>query len=352
MPSIEEETWFNGQIIELLDGKDNSDEWAKSQKEMLTEQIVWRHEPNDSKPVVIYTFKDLICLISNGDIESEEWNKPTITPKPDNPTLDEQLNGKKATMNAEGKIDTPIAAPITEAAHSNFAAGVFVDDQEDYSGTYEEGAGEYGVEEYDDYEEVAQPAAPLVTAVAAAQPAVNTSNFFNQASPTVEEEPVQSDTIDLTEVNRIAKGVYMKMFDFIFKNCGPLKDSDVGFSNPEAVLVTPILLTEEEKSIFVSMNHLDINGRWCPDASTKNGLLGKVMKNTKLPCYEVTLNVNGTIHKRLFLPQNPNKRPNGVLTQRALEARAGNAIAYIKDAVADTWGPYIINGEYKLPQAR
>lgn len=148
----------------------------------------------------------------------------------------------------------------------------------------------------------------------------------------------------------------MKMYNHIFTQCGQLKESDVGFSKPEAVCLTAIPLTDEEKTIFVSMNHLDINGRWCTDVPTTNGLFGKVMKNTKLPSYETFLNVNGITHKRLFIPQNPAKRNSaGQLTQRASEARAGNAIAYViipSEGAATEYGPSITNGTYNPPRTR
>ena len=348
MPSIEEETWFNSQIIELFSGKDESDEWAASQKRMITEKVIWAHESKDSEAIAIHTFKDLVCLISNGNIEAEEWNKPTILLKPNVPTLDEQLNGKKITKNAageQGEIVPPTQPAVIDPANSCFASGVFVDEDEDYSDIYEEGEGEY-------YDDDTIPTSNQVTPQAVqpatiTQPAANAAPFDHQ-QPAAATDP----QYDIATVNRIAQGVYMKMYNFIFRNCGPLRDSDVGFSNPEAVLTTPLLLTPEETAIFVTMDHMDINGRWCKDVSTANGLLGKVMKNTKLPAYEVVLNINGTIHRRLLIPQNPNKNKNGVLTQRALEARGGNAIAYIKNQITDEWGPYIINGEYKLPRGK
>ena len=339
VPPIEEEIWFNNQINELFSGKDTSDEWAKSQKEMITEGIVWRQEPKDSAPIVISTFKELICLISDGNVASEEWTKETILLKPNAPTLDEQLNGKTVVMNAageQGEVIQPSSAPVTAAPVNNdFNSEMYPDEMEE---CYEE---EYDA--YDDHYD-AQPPAPAVQP-AAAKPATTGLPF--DKIPEMH-QPEQQQTLET--VNRIAKQVYMKMYHFIFANCGPLKDSDIGFSNPDAVLATPIPLTEEEKSVFVSMDHHDINGRWCKDVSTANGLLGKVMKNTKLPSYEVKLCVNGTIHRRLFIPQNPNRRKNGILTQRALEARSGDTIAYTKDQDTDTWGPYIINEVYSLPR--
>lgn len=351
LPSIEEEVWFNNQAAELFSGKDSSDEWGKTQKEMITEGIIWRHEPKNSAPVVITTFKDLMCLISNGDVASEEWSKPTIPLEPNMPTLDEQLNGKTVVMNAAGEQSKVVQPAATNPASNDFAAGVYVDDAEDYSNIYEEGVGEYGYDDQDDQELLpVQPVTQHVFVPPVVPPVPVTSAVpFDNIPPAQQDD---QEPYDLATVNRVAKDVYTKMFHFIFQNCGPLRDSDVGFSNPDAVVTTPLQLTPEESSIFVSMDHLDINGRWCPGVSTKGGLLGKVMKNTKLPSYEVKLLVNGAVHRRLFIPQNPNKRKNGILTQRALEARSGDTIAYIKNQDTDEWGPYFINGEYRLPSEK
>ena len=346
MPSIEEEIWFNNQVIELFSGKDDSDAWGKSQKEMITESIVWRHEPTDSAPVVISTFKDLVCLISNGDMSAEEWSKPTITLNPNIPTLDEQLNGKTVIMNAAGEQSEVVQPVATNPVNNDF---VIEDDMGDYEGSYDESPEEY---DYDYDAQGAQAISPVQPVTQAVQPVPVTPVVPFDNTPAQQDVQTDQVTYDMATVNRVAKDVYTKMFHFIFKNCGPLRDADVGFSNPEAVLTTPLPLTPEEASIFVSMDHLDINGRWCPGVSTKGGLLGKVMKNTKLPSYEVTLLVNGAIHKRLFIPQNPNKRKNGILTQRSLEARSGDTIAYIKNQDTDEWGPYFINGEYKLPHGK
>jgi hypothetical protein len=313
-PLIAMETWFNTQIMELLGNKEETDKWASDQKDMLNNGYIWKHIPKDKakKEIILYTFKDLICLISGGNVEEEEWNK-TIIKLPDGvKTLDEQLNGKKVVINSP-----PTPEPPLQTVYTN--------------------------EDYDMYQDPAPAPIPIAPVNIPAAPITT-----NMAHTGIQH--------DMPTINRIAKQVYMKMYDFIFKNCGQLKDSDIGFSNPEAVCTIPLPLTAEESSMFVSMNHLDINGRWCTDVPTTNGLFGKVMKNTKLPSYEVNLNVNGVIHKRLFIPQNPAKRNTaGQLTQRALEARAKNAIAYVMNPEDDTvnkWGPSITNGEYKIPQAR
>jgi hypothetical protein len=313
-PAIINEPWFNKQVMELLNGKEN-DEWAENQKEMLTNGYIWKYVPKDSakETVILHTFKDLICLISGGNIEEEDWNKTVINLPDGVKTLDEQLNGKRTVIDS-----SPTPEPVQPNA-------VYTSENEDY----------------DMYQDSA-PITPVNAPVTPAQPLTTNMAYTGMQQ-------------DMSTVNRIAKQVYMKMYDFIFKSCGQLKESDMGFSNPEAVCSTPISLTPEESSIFVSMNHLDINGRWCTDVGTINGLLGKVMKNTKLPSYEVNLNVNGVIHKRLFIPQNPAKRKGTQLTQRAIEARAGNAIAYVmnpEDDSVNKWGPSITNGEYKIPQAR
>lgn len=328
-PNFEDEPWFHNQIMELLKGK--GDEWSKNQEEMLANGWLWKHKPKDGEEIIISTFKDFVCLISNGDIESPEWNKPTIqhTATNNSATLDEQIYGKKVTINAAGVTEEiAITATGTPPVTNNATTDPYYFDDAYGNGDYEEDDEKYQVPTS------VQPL-PVLPEPLPVLPA-------QQAST---DQDIQMDT-----VKRITKQVYMKMYDFIFKNCGPLKDSDVGFSNPEAVLTSAIPLTDEEKTIFVSMDHNDPNGRWCPNVSTENGLLGKVMKNTRLPSYEVGLVINGLTYKRLLIPQNPAKRRNGQLTQRAVEARAGNAISYIKDQINNTWGPYMINGEYHIPK--
>lgn len=341
MPNLEDEVWFNSQTSELLDSK-GKDEWAKAQNEMLIEKIIWRHEPKNGEEVVVHTFKEFICLITNGDMTSEEWSKPTSQIDPNIKTLDEQLNGKIIKTNATGE-QSEVVQPSPAPAATTPVSSNFANETEDYGDAYEDAT--EGYEESYYAEPISQPLAQATPPVATT-PVATATQFDNMPA----QQAAQADTMDMVTINRIAKTVYTKMYDFIFSNCGPLRDSDVGFANPEAVLTTPLLLTPEEASIFVSMDHMDVNGRWCPGVSTKNGLLGKVMKNTRLPSYEVVLSVNGTIHKRLFIPQNPNKRNNGILTQRSLEARSGDTIAYIKNKDTDAWGPYFINGEYKLPR--
>lgn len=307
LPNIEEEVWFNNQIVELLNGK-GDDGWATSQKKMINEKIVWQHEPKDGDKVVLDTFKHLICLISDGNIESEEWTKDPIN-----------LTNTVNTATAPAAIEKQ--APEVEEGYD------FGDEEDDYDTLYQS----------------ASLVQPLPAPVQSYQPAVQQQYQV----PAAEEGMMTAE-----DIRRITENVYLKMYHHIFTHCGPLQNSDVGFSNPKAVLTIPLMLTEEEKRIFVSMNHNDVNMRWCPDVSTKNGVLGKVMKNTQLPSYELTLNINGTLHKRLFIPQNPNKRKGGTLTNRAQEARAGNAIAYTKNSETDAWGPWIINGVYHVPKVR
>lgn len=322
-PQIAEEIWFNSQIMELLSGKEN-DRWAKDQQDMLNHGYLWKHVPADGteETILLQSFKDVICLIMDGDETSEEWNKETTSLPDGVKTLDEQLNGKKITTisSHHDKPDDPVVPTQNPT----------IPVQQTY----------YQDDDDRDYNDFTDPIAPTQQPVQQPQPQpVFTANTGLQH--------------DAATVSKIAKQVYMKMYNFIFTNCGPIPNSDLGFSKPEAVCLTPIPLTDEERLIFVSMNHLDVNGRWCTDVPTTNGLFGKVMKNTKLPSYEVFLNVNGVTHKRLFIPQNPMKRNSaGQLTQRASEARAGSAIAYViipSDGTKTEYGPSIVNGEYKVP---
>lgn len=322
-PAFTDETWFSAQITELFSGKEKDDEWVMSQKNMLDNGEMWKHVPDEGEPITLHSFKDLICLITKGDETTSEWNKTTISIPSGVKTLDEQLNGKKTIID-QNTTKQEESRPEEQVFHQDDIMEDIID------------------------EPVQQQTHAFSFTNRAMEQRPPAQQFGTQKPVTI----VGTDQYDAITISRIAKQVYMKMYNFIFTNCKPLTNSDLGFSNPEAVCTTPIRLTDEEKTIFVTMNHLDINGRWCTDVSTTDGLLGKVMKNTKLPAYELFLNINGTIHKRLFMPQNTAKRKNGQLTQRALEARAGNAIAYViipSDGQVTQYGPSIVNGEYKVP---
>lgn len=323
-PMTAEEPWFNEKVglLPLTD----------TQKLMLSDGHMWVYNEVNKEEVILHTFKDFICMLSNGDTESEEWNKDTI-----------QANynyGKVTTEKEAAPSVTKPVAPIVETV-------VNPGDVCDYAECIQPNEDFYDV--LDEMDMNTAPATPATTPAPA-----NAFNFNSTLQQQVQEALPSTDNtavqIDMATAGELAKQVYMKIYNHIFTNCGPQMNSDIGFLTPEAVCSNPIVLTPEEAALFVSMNHNDINGRWCPDAPTTNGLLGKVMKNTKLPAYELNINMNGVTYKRLIIPQNPAKRNNGQLTKRAVEAQAGNAIMYIinkDDNSSNKWGPTIINGEYK-----
>jgi len=298
-PVVTAEPWFNNQIGELLSKEDS---WTLPQRNMLHNNCMWGHIPSDTSKEVIclQTFREFVNLFTDKSVSENKQSVVTKTATPD---------------------------PVHQTAEKESSSLPENRPQSD------------GYDQYNDIYTI--------------------SGNIDQTPPKQDypfpsQQPNIQPQQNMDSISRIAKQVYMKMYNHVFTNCGQQKDADVGFANPEAVCSMPIPLTDEESSMFVSMNHLDINGRWCTDVSTTKGLLGKIMKNTKLPSYEVLLNVNGEFHRRLFIPQNPAKRSaSGQLTQRASEARAGNAIAYIMNPDDDSinkWGPSIVNGEYKVPR--
>lgn len=130
----------------------------------------------------------------------------------------------------------------------------------------------------------------------------------------------------------IVFGVFNKIYGHIFSQCGRLLNSDLGFSNPEAVCTKPIQLTIQEQQVVVAADVLDENGRWCPKMPTTGGLRGFIMKNTKLPAVKIYINDDGYEKVRLILPQNPAKRDGkGQYTKPALQARGGTSILYVLD---------------------
>lgn len=140
--------------------------------------------------------------------------------------------------------------------------------------------------------------------------------------------------IQPAEMGAIVQGIYMKISNHIFNNCGQLLESDLGFQNPEAV-TRPIPLTEREDLVIEKIDHMNENGRMCQGDQTNGALTGFIMKNAKLPAYRLHLNDNGVEKVRLVIPQNPAKTNKDGYTKTALQARRGNQIVYVIEGDQD-----------------
>lgn len=302
------------------DGQTDLDWDVDRQKHMYNNHILYHYEAEGSKDLVLHNFKTVVQLMGNIDPNDPEWRTAEGTAP-----LAEAINAVDTSVQeVENAPPLPtITVENTEVYDDNdLFDEVNYDDME---------------VEYDDYESFPQTAVaqPMYNQFPVAQAEVAPVN------PVVPTAPMAPNN-----AAEIARGVYMKLYNHIFANCGRLLNSDKAFANPEQVCI-PVQLTEEEKAIVVGMDCKDANGRWCSCASTVNGVKGYISNKINLPIYKLYLNINGGKYIRFLLPQNTatNSAP-------AKQAREGACIMYINEgddailqAGGQKWITKIVNGE-------
>lgn len=273
------------------------------QKHMLENHIMFAVTREDDDPEYINSFKLVMQVISGAASDDPEWSATTNgLPDADQWIRDQTGNiAVPTTYTAETTV-----SPYDEFAPEEMPATTTVDPA--YSNGYQPAG-------------TATPSAPAgnLFPTPGAQPMPR-----SQYAPSETAAPSTPAAVDEARIGQIIQGIYNKCRDMIFTNCGQLVGSDVGFSNPDMVIHTPIQLTPEEASICFAMDTLDANGRWCPQTPTNGLLRGRVMSKTKLPVYNLYLKIGDTIEKRLIMPQNPATGSN-----LAREAKGGRKICYI-----------------------
>lgn len=303
---------------------DGEEEWVKKQKHLLENNIFFRLEPDDKVPdgFEINSFKAYIQLLSE-DQDSEEWDQVV-----GGPSLAEMVRDIQGNY-------IPPAGGATVGVVNTGTAGVTAGDVAEYM-EYEEPMTDHG-----------QPHVAMADNFAGNNPNVFLNNMnggnagaagasgfaqANQVTPERAVYPQHSFTKD--QVSQIVIGVYYKIYQHIFSNCGPQVNSDVGFLRPEAVAEMPIQLTEQEKQVVVKYDSQSEMGQPALGMRTADGLLrGSVTSKAKIPAYKLYINGVGGIEEcRFVIPQNTAKMDaQGQYTKGALEARGGNAIMLIME---------------------
>jgi len=321
-----ESTWLSGQIHELLTDLKKSN-WVDNQLHMIENNIMYhlKEVKDKNEELTLMSFKGLIHLMSGDDADSEEWQttvtaEPVAEPTPAN--IDpvgfdiNDLVGDMEMLEME-QDDVIPAAPIPTAPIAPIPTA-------------------------------ATPVAPVYNAPAPVLPIAPTAPIAVPAAAIPAEQPAPPAaaqqqpamaTLPQTgltpeQTRDVVFGVFNKVYNHIFANCGQLQQSDLGFNNPEAVSTMSIELTPQEKAVIVKMDCLDENGRWCPQCDTATGLRGFIMKNTKIPAFKLYINNGGHEAIRLLMPQNPGKKgSDGGYSKPAIAARGGARIMYVMDGV-------------------
>jgi hypothetical protein len=103
-----------------------------------------------------------------------------------------------------------------------------------------------------------------------------------------------------------------------------------GYNNP-GVILDPINIAHipGASQIFTHMDTLDSQGKYAKNQPTTMGITGMLTKEN-LPKYTLFLNINGTLHRRSLVAQNPNAVDDmGNLKTWAREAQMGAKIMYV-----------------------
>ena len=114
------------------------------------------------------------------------------------------------------------------------------------------------------------------------------------------------------------------MFHHVHTKCE--FNTEGGYNNTKAVL-EPIHIGDIKgaSELFAKQDTLNDQGVFSPRAEVGNFIKG--LPTAKgIPRYTFYLNIGGTLHKRVFIAQNPDKTASGIATSWAQKAKAGGRI--------------------------
>lgn len=317
-------------LMEEIQANTNDNDVITRQRWMI-ENNTFVHVPADDKfkEQNVMSFKKLVGLQFKADMNSPEWK--TQPPPAEESVLDvQQSMVDYATGDSEhtGEVEYASAEALDETPYTEpFIMNGQVVGQTTVT-------------------------APPQSAAAATNNTFPVANAGTTGTAATADQsghintPYQNNNISKEVFQQTIFGVFNKIYNHIFTNCGRLLNSDLAFQNPEAVATMTITLTDIEKSVVVKMDCLSENGRWCPKMDTNEGLRGFVMKNAKIPAYKLYVNFNGQEYIRLVLPQNTAPK-DGSYSRTALMARAGNCIMYVKDDQSGKFTYKCVDGNWQ-----
>jgi hypothetical protein len=379
-----ESSFLSSNLMTLL--VENDDSWAIDQRYMLENNIMYHLAEKDTTPELTFMSFKGVCHLMSGDApEDKAWTTDTIVGALPESELANIIKGVDTDAQVEVKL-VPATATPNAATESPFveddAVSTVVEDAEAVqipdpgvetvlADPNTQDFGGFGGQEA--FEDPAVVASPAMTALAAANPTLPTAPaatgptntmFPVAGAPAAVAPPVapvaavatQTTPVQATlpqtgltpeQTRDIVFSAFNKIYSHIFTNCGRLLNSDMAFSNHDAVMTMPIQLDANEQAVITKMDCLDENGRWCPAMATTNGLRGYLSKG-KLPFYKLYINNGGFESIRLLMPQNPAKRGgDGQYSKPALQARGGSCIMYVKDVQADKFAFKCIDGAWQ-----
>jgi hypothetical protein len=377
--------WFSGLFQELFTGKLKDEAWVIKARKQLENGTIYHDE---KEGIVIKTWREYLKQAHDTDNKhTEDWAQPTTAVN----LLQHISDGETEVITnampvAEAKTElADDAEEITELAEMLAAVeqaagevqmtninGMFMmaggneDSYEPQMDGPEETAEEtqlmtgdavlYGTQD------AATPVQPTITpqpTVAAQefagctvplQPHIEAQNAqfaaaMATANPTPQPTPTTYAPNNLAPeiIQETIKQVYLRLYHAIFTKCGWTQNPQTGrffFSNPGAVLngvdISDIIRYFGAANLVMEYNTLNAQGIGPVAESAANGMVrGTIFKNSGLPGFELFLNINGRRIKRVFVPQNPEKRnAQNAYSNTAVEAQSGHYLAWIIDGDA------------------
>lgn len=151
--------------------------------------------------------------------------------------------------------------------------------------------------------------------------------IVTNAAPTIQTDEAPATaypSMDVQKIQQIAEKVLRRMFHHVYTKCE--FNTLGGYNNTNAVL-EPINISDIEgaSELFAQQDTLDDMGVFVPRAPVGNFIKG-LPTNENLPRYTFYLNIGGTLHKRVYIAQNPNKKKSGIPTAWAQKAMHGGRI--------------------------
>jgi len=347
-PSIDEEPFFGAMLTDIRKIMDGSETWQQRQMKMLDEGIIYL-----DGDTTLMSMKEYLRLASD-DKDSPDWTPTTtIIEKKEEPVVADVGTAAPVETAAPATVATELQPynPLDfnpDAVIENVDFAVAMDPE--LTGGCEDGlffpgmgftnpagagmpnmampgSGPGNVM-------TAGPGASWTNPVAAfmaggAQPvtvAPGTGRTFAHEAP----QQIAPHGLSVEEQKLVMKTVNMRLFTHIFTKCGFNPMAPSSFENAGAVFEpVPIGDIPNVNKIIVAMDITNPDGSAAKKVPVTTFLKGVVFSKTGLPGYWMWINVNGWLLKRTFVPQNPNKEKNGVLTAGAQAVRRGEAWAWM-----------------------
>lgn len=184
-------------------------------------------------------------------------------------------------------------------------------------------------------QQVVQPVTQALPEYGDAYPSYDDENYDYSPEPEVQQTvdqapvPVMPAGMPAHNTGKIIETVFRTLFWHIVSKAE--FTSEGGYNNP-GVVMAPVSIGHipGALNIFTNMDTLDANGKYAKNQPTNMGIKGMLTKEG-LPKYTLFLNINGALHRRSLVAQNPNAvdTATGQLKTWAREARTGTKIMYV-----------------------